>query len=639
MKQIKLQSIRLQNFKGVRDLYLQFNHHENFIYGKNGSGKTTIYDAWLWLLFGKDSTGRSDFEIKTLDDQGKTIKDLEHSVIASILYEDAPVLLRKVYREKWVRRRGALEEEFSGNETTYFWNDVPLKKEEYTQRISSMIDENQFRLISDLKYFNNLPWQERRKLLFSCIDQSSIQCPDNELRELLKKKNEEDIKKELSASIKKLKTEIEQIPPRIDELSMRFQKENKPIDLNPEDIEKRLNELTDAINRKEQYTSATTTKILLLKKNLNDIDLKIKDEENRILLESKKEENELLQKIAELRIIYTKQKSKLDTVNSQLEELRRQIFAKKSSIDNLRKEFDERSKQQFTGNLNCPTCNTSYNTEKRNDLISKFNKDKSELLESLNKKGVSLLDEIFNLDKEIDLTTQTLKQEELLLESITKEGAKLNEQLESIKSNNTFVPKQNDTIKELITKKEETKKQIDNLSSVDINDEENEVKEREELLKKRDVIIADEIQRTENLKIKERINELEKDRMNFLKSLSDAERVLHELSKFIKLRIDSIELDLQKKFNGIQFKMFEEQINGGISETCIVMKAGVPYTDLNTASKIEVSLKIIKTFSDINNASVPIFVDNRESVTDLPELNNQIISLIVSPSHEKITIE
>ena len=55
---IRISNLKLKNFKGIKDLEIDFNNENTNIYGKNATGKTTIFDAFKWLFFDKDSKVR-----------------------------------------------------------------------------------------------------------------------------------------------------------------------------------------------------------------------------------------------------------------------------------------------------------------------------------------------------------------------------------------------------------------------------------------------------------------------------------------------------------------------------------------------------------------------------------------------------
>jgi exonuclease SbcC len=161
---IYLKKLTITNFKGIPHFEVAFNHITN-IFGENGTGKTTIFDAFLWLFFSKNTEGKSDFEAKRLDEKNKFIKDLEAEVSAILHIDGQEICVKKVLRQKWVKRRGELNSNYNGDENIYYWNDVPLKESEFKTKIKAIIDENLFRLITNPFYFNSLNWKERRNIL------------------------------------------------------------------------------------------------------------------------------------------------------------------------------------------------------------------------------------------------------------------------------------------------------------------------------------------------------------------------------------------------------------------------------------------------------------------------------------------
>jgi len=121
---IKLLSLQIRNFKGVRDLKIEFTDH-TVISGDNGTGKTTIVDAFQWLLFGKNSNDEKEFNIKTLDSLNRPIHKLEHEVIAIIDMDGVHSRFSRMFKEKWTKKRGSEDAEFTGHETTFSVNEVP----------------------------------------------------------------------------------------------------------------------------------------------------------------------------------------------------------------------------------------------------------------------------------------------------------------------------------------------------------------------------------------------------------------------------------------------------------------------------------------------------------------------------------
>ena len=131
MKNVRLKQMKLRNFKGTRDLTIDFNCKDTNIYGRNETGKTTIVDAFMWIFFNKDSSGASDFDIKTKNSYGEYLHNLEHSVEATLDVDGTETKFMKVYKEKYTKQRGSTTATFTGHTTDYFVDDVPKKKKEY----------------------------------------------------------------------------------------------------------------------------------------------------------------------------------------------------------------------------------------------------------------------------------------------------------------------------------------------------------------------------------------------------------------------------------------------------------------------------------------------------------------------------
>jgi DNA repair protein SbcC/Rad50 len=183
------------------------------------------FDAFLWLLFGKDSSDRTDFEIKHISQNGTGVTK-ETEVEGSLAVNGQEIILKRIYREKWMRKRGAAEVEFTGHETIYHYNDVPITQKEYNARIADICPEHLFRLITNPLYFTSLKWQMQRELLFNMV---SGDGSDSELAEgnpafesllnELSGKTLDDFKKQLANAKRRVKDELDLIPARIDEVN------------------------------------------------------------------------------------------------------------------------------------------------------------------------------------------------------------------------------------------------------------------------------------------------------------------------------------------------------------------------------------------------------------------------------------
>ena len=107
---------------------------------------------------------------------------------------------------------------------------------------------------------------------------------------------------------------------------------------------------------------------------------------------------------------------------------------------------------------------------------------------------------------------------------------------------------------------------------------------------------------------------------------------------FRKAQIEHIEERINGMFRVVRWKMFETQINGGEVETCECTIDGVPFSDLNTAGKINAGLDIINAIQQCDGITAPVFIDNRESVTEIADLDGQIVNLIVDENYKTVTV-
>src|SRR5690625_810803 len=255
MRKIQLLNLKLVNFKGIKSFQVDFNGNDTKVFGENGTGKTTLFDAFVWLLFNKDSNNSSNFDIKTLDKDGNVIHKLDHEVEATLLVDGKELILKKVYKERWTKQRGSATESFSGHTTDYYINGVPSKKKDYDETIAETLDENIFKLLTSPAYFNeNMHWTERRNLLLEIagdITDEDVIASRKDLAKLLDVLNGnsiEDHKKIIAAKRREINKKIEEIPTRIDEIHRNLPDISS---LDEEKIKSEIDKLSFAIEEKE----------------------------------------------------------------------------------------------------------------------------------------------------------------------------------------------------------------------------------------------------------------------------------------------------------------------------------------------------------------------------------------------------
>ncbi len=634
--EIKIFSLKLKNFKGIKELKIDFNCQNTNIYGANATGKTTIFDAFKWLFFDKDSNDRKDFNIKTLDSNNKPIHFLEHEVEAILVIDGVDMTFKKVFQEKWVKKRGQSEQEFSGHETNYWIDEVPVKKKDYEDKINSLIPESLFKLITDPLYFNNqLKKEERREVL---INISGTNISDDEildskeefkiLKDNLEGRSIDDYKKVVQAKIKDLNKEKETIPVRIDELTNTLITEHdidyKKIEEEKEKYNKELNnielEMTD-IQTKAKENMKIADQLAIAKKELADFKLKKETEY------SQKYSTDLINLQNEKKVIENTIRLKQEEDSDRL--LKIQLDQKRK--EELYKKWDEVSKTTLEFDPNsfiCPTCKREYETDKKEEIKKQFednlNLHKKSEQEAINREGQTINIRLDENTKAREKIQQELQKLDNKLEEINTKIAEIEKAKETDNSFDvTSLPEYSNKIKEI----EELEEKVRNLTNGDISYLQNKKAEIIEEINKLNKTLNE---RDTQEKTKQRIEELQTSEEDISNKIQELEGQQYALEEFTKTKVELLENAINSKFELVKFRLFDTQINGGLIECCDTLVNGVPYTDVNNAHKILAGLDIINTLIKHYNRSAPIFIDNRESINEIDYIGTQIISLVVT---------
>lgn len=667
MKTITIKSLKLINFKGIKNLEITEFGKETKIFGDNATGKTTVFDAFTWLLFGKDSTDRTTFEIKTLDANNNVIPKIDHEVEVEIEVDFETINIKRTLREKWVKKKGNLESEFAGNETNYEWNGVPTTQRDFNLKISTIVNENIFKLITSPTAFNSLKWQDQRQVLIDIsggVTDQSISEGNEDFLNLLSKltnKSIEEYQQQIKASIAKAKKELKTIPTRIDEVDR-----SKPEALNFETIEL---ELKDADEIKQSIEKQISNKLEAQKEflqqkstiqtSIHKLESKIEDEKHKVKLEAKKQynsqksiSNDIQSKIEVKTEEITKAKKTLERIDSSIELTKSEIKALTEANDKVRAEWHKVNSSEFVmdeSSCKCPTCKRDLESDdieaKRQEFLDNFQKDKSNKLQLLTAKGGANKKAIKEFNDELSKLESRRKQGTSIDADLIEDLTELHSALESSEDNEdvkTEAEISNEMIEgsSLISSANKDLRQLKNdleeVKPVDVS----------ELKKKKDgvVIAIDNLKKElsakdQITKANKRIEELSKEESEMSQTIADYERDQFVIENFIKAKIDKLEGKINEMFELVNFKLFDIQVNGAQVETCQALIDGVPFSDANTASKINAGIDIINTLSNHYEVSAPIFIDNRESVVSLIESNSQIINLIVSEADKKLRIE
>lgn len=639
MNNIKIKRLTLENFKCHRNLTLDFEGGNASIYGDNAAGKTSVYDALTWLLFGKDShgNGEKNIEIKPLNENGEVRDhDAITAVEAVLMVNSEEVALRRTYQEVWTTKRGYGEATYDGNTSEYYIDGVPVKKYAFTEKVDALVSEDAFRMLTNVSHFaDGISWQERREVLFrvaNVVSDHDIMLTDARFSALLDgagKLSVDDYKKKLLAEKRGFVGAKTELPARINECQKTI-----------EDVEGMdFGAARAKIDALSAEKTALESELLSIERNTAAENKRMEIREVQLELATLENENK------SYRAQQTANAPDTAAMRKNLERLQAQHAAKMralgnekayvaqldSDISSARERWIAVNSEAFVGG-SCPTCGQALPAAQLKVATDGFEAQKAKRLREI--------EQTANANKEakaaalarIDSTETEIAE---LESAVTKEAGILT----AAESNVITV----DDMAGYSEKRESIQWKIDVLNGELADIMTDSTAARSKLLGQISEI-KQEIEGWSAYLGKEslleysrkRVQELQEDARNAAEKLDAIEGMLFLIDEYSRYKTQFVEDSINGMFRLARFRLFREQANGGIEDRCDVTYNGIPYINLNSGAKINVGIDIINTLSRAYGVTVPLFVDNAESVTNLEKSECQIIRLVVSENDKKL---
>lgn len=682
-KQVKIKRLTLCNFKGLRNVTVEFSEDATTISGRNGTGKTTIKDAFSWLLWGKDSEGNTDskFGIKTNDANGNFIPDLEHEVSGMFEVIDTEtgavdtVEFRRVLVEEWKVPNGETERVLKGHYTDYFCNGVPLKtKAEYDKRINDIIPEAVFKVITDPYYFLTLHWKAQREMLLQIagdVSEADVAKDNAEFAALLARvtgKTLEDYKREVAVQKNKISDRLEKIPTAIDAITRvtPTAPDYAALEADKARLEGELSEIDTAASSAAEANRIAYENAAKIQQQINErktaqqkVFFEVKEAARNQAYKTNEAYNNAARDMqtldAQARSVETAYSSDKARIQTRIQQVQRYTDETKSQQDALRESWYKVNAEEFreAENLVCPLFNicckdeevkAAYN-ENREAARVKFGEDKEKRLNTINEKGKGLTTQIEQQEAEIsrlngELATLEAKHSTETTD-ITKRRALLNKTLAESPRVSTEPDIKPETLPEWVKLQGEITSLTAQLPTADTTSASNtaelrqrkesitaQLKDVERLLGVRTTI---ETNNAEVAKLREEAAKLAQEKAD----LQNEETLIDE---FTTARMNEVERRVNALFSRVQFKMYRTQIEDAKQvPDCVCYIDGVRYADKNTAGKVNAGLDVINTLCAFHGVSAPIFIDNAESVNEFIPVNSQLVKLVVSTEDFTVT--
>ena len=635
-----IKQIILQNFKGCKNATYTFDGKNVTVCGANGSGKTTIFDAFTWLLFGKDSLDNAKFEIRPLDKDGKQIDNVEICVSATLEIDGKEVELKKTQKQNWVKKRGTQNPVLQGNVNEYEIDGYPRSEKDYKEYINGIVSDDLFKMLTNPTYFPNMPWKDQRATIMKFASEVSdieLATEDSRFTELLpeieKAPSTDDIKNKYQKSLNELKKKQIELPVRIDEIS------NSKVDIDVAELELLKNNLNEQIADVKSKIADTDKQFEEYQK-LSDGIMELKFAESDLV---RKANEELVEKKRTIRSQIDEKNDYLLNISNGIQRNNREIADYEYDIETGEKVRSRLAEQWKSVNAEvfdestaiCPTCHRELPTEEIESLRSAFAKSKTERLAKIEKEGTEAKQNIENAKAMIPKLQECNEDNISNKNKLEKEVADLEKQLSELPTSiDVTGTDEYKVIQSQITEKEQAMLQMNSADEV-----RKALNEELENLQMQLIECEKKIAMSQkNIEIDERIEELQEEQRITAQKIADVEKMLYLLDEFIKYKLDKISDSINSMFDGVSWKLFSEQINGGIKEVCECTVNGVPYGSLNNGHRIIAGLQIIKALQKLYGAYLPIFTDNSESINsfNIPKMPCQMIKLSVSDSKELV---
>lgn len=664
-----LKSLHLENFKGIKSLDVDFSSKTK-IKGQNASGKTTVFDAFTWLLFNKNGTGEEKFNVRPLDRDGKRIDNVEIKVVAVLDVDGKVATLSKTQKQNWVKKRGTDTVTLQGNVNSFEIDDYPKSEADFKAYVAGLAQsEDMFKMLTNPQYFSSLKWKEQRDILMKLIaDFSDVELAKTDakyaplLDELEKAPSTDDIRSKFSKALTEWKKKRAEIPVRIDEA----EKSKVDIDvaereLARADLTRKIAEIDGKIANSGSAIGDLRSREMQLQFDMSGITQTMSGElsaKRRKLdddiFDADEKIDDLHQKIQSAENQIMDNEKAISDADAERKNLGVKYNAEKAkAFDEIPYLFDE-SKWVFDESTTvCSLCGQKLPDDKIEQIKADFEARKAKAKADAEEK---LKADIATFEKEKQAELNRINavgtEKRKLIVALTKKNAELQQSIESLKKQEqkTLAQKeelskqlsqlpeeadysQNEEYAKLKAEHDEVLAKIEKLESEGADSVVDELKaEKSDLQARLDEVNAIVAKASMNVEIDERIAELQAEQKEIGQKVADQEQMLYLLEEFIRFKLDKISDSINSHFKTVNFKLFEMQLNGGMKDCCECTVNGVDYSDLNSGHRIVAGLDIIRSLSEMYGVSCPIFVDNAESLNEfnVPDMDAQLILLTVS---------
>jgi len=694
MKTIKLVSMTIQNFKGIKNLKIDFSEFTD-IFGDNDSGKTTIYDAFLWGMFHKDSKDRAQFDWKPLDEKGDPIEGLQTSVKITLSINDTEKIFEKIKISKKVLKK-KLEMSVYEDTTKYLIDGLETTtKTMYDTKVAEILDQEKFKNLTSITYFSEqLTAGERREKLFEYFgtktDEEIIKEHENlkPLIEVMGPLMVNEARQRILQEQKQVNETLKSIPIKIEGIQAAMPEiadlDRSGLSDERRDLSKKKADLTDELSSIKNGGSIAETKsqLRVAKSQLEEAKLSYQNTQSAKLNGIEQGKAELFAKIDEAKAMYRERTTKRSTIEHSIERNKSELNTLEEKKEELYSAYDEIQEREFVPgtfdpvpfdetSLKCAYCGTEYADEKKDELREHHQAEENRRFEAFNAeqeqsrqtfRGKQALDESTNIEqgKANNAAIEEVKEEildlQVQLADKSLDTSKIEPEIDKMEEELSFVGDQIKKLESERTPFEDTSKYKSFMKDIEflnktITDSQSTMKEQIEKQEAKIEAVETDIEVID--KKLATISEYDR-QQGVIETFNDQERefstkkgeILEKLAlfeEFFVTKKDLLQDHINSHFSLVQWKLFDFYSEGGLDESvCEPMINGIPFSGLNNGSRMQAGLDVSNTLMKQEGFLVPIFIDNAEGMTghkrDEVKVDTQVIAMYVSEKDKNLRI-
>lgn len=644
-KRVLLKEIEIENFKAIKYLKIDFEGKNTLISGRNKAGKSTIYEAYLWCLFGKTIDGSCKNiqpRVNNENELGEILHYVKPRVFVTLLVNDVPFLFGRELEESW----NGTKDKVISTPSKYYVNsrEVRCGEELFTEHLSMICNANIWAICSNISNFIKLNTQKRRALLQDIAEcKSDIEIAENFpiVKEFLTKGLLlENVKDDYKTKYKDANKKVLSIPKQIngqEKLRQKVESESSLMEKKT-NLQNSIKDIDDLLQKnsneklfKDKQAKATRVIELqtALQRRQNEIQNTFDCGQNKLLslIDSKQIE------IARLNKELAENKAILERYNNETTNLLKER-------ETLKIEYEKEEAVAIVVSDFCDRCGARLTPDKKTEIVQKKEKEKLQYLKEKYSPMIELNNKLKKINEcDIATTKDKISTSTAKIDALQKEIAELNKQVITNfdiakETSKDEICKQLNT--ELTTAMEEVESLNELFNASQDKDKEIELKAKKSSLEGQLERVNKDLTIVEfNRNIDKQKDELENEESVCRVAMDEAENIIRSIDEFQQARVEYINSCISSLFTFCKFKMFEEnKTNDNKKDICEPYCDGIPISEQNLAMQMTMQIDICEGIMRKVGIEVPLFIDNTESINPLPKIQTQKILLQHIPNQD-----